>query len=80
MATIHLTEISRILTERGDKDASLYDATGGFFLEIRFDKPGSSTDIVDEEYVNKALPVVCPYGQVLILFDETGQLKSIEIC
>jgi hypothetical protein len=39
MATIHISEIQRILADRGEKDALSW-SSDGFFIEIRFDKPG----------------------------------------
>ncbi|TVQ85095.1 MAG: hypothetical protein EA357_01535 [Micavibrio sp.] len=79
MATIHISEIQRILADRGEKDALPW-ASGGFFLEILFDDPTKPTSSVDEELKYKVITTDCPYGNVVILFHENGDLKSIEIC
>jgi hypothetical protein len=81
MASIHISEIQRILASQGNKDAlpnSLHKE--GYFLEIRFDGPDHNVKgHVDEEYKNRVISLDCIYGTVLILCDENGQLKSIEI-
>ncbi|MEN3931781.1 hypothetical protein WJT86_12025 [Microvirga sp. W0021] len=81
MATINIEEIQRFLHSKGDKDALPYQNNGeGYFLEIRFDKPNvKDRKYLDEEFKNKVFSVDCAYGSVLILFDENGLLKSIEI-
>lgn len=80
MASIHINEIQSMLAKQGKKDALPHQVCSeGYFLEIRFDEPGKRLGSVDGEYKNKVLSVDCPYGSVLILFDEEGLLKSIEI-
>ncbi|TVQ82130.1 MAG: hypothetical protein EA357_10790 [Micavibrio sp.] len=79
MATIHVSEIQKILADRGEKDALPW-AWGGYFLEIRFDDPARQINTVDEELKNKVITTDCPYGIVTILFDKNGELQSIEIC
>ncbi len=78
MATIHITEIQKLLADLGAPDATPY-APGGFFLEIRFDEPGRPSGPVDPEFANKVLSVECPFGSVVIQFDEVGQLRSLDL-
>lgn len=83
MATIHIKEIMSILKERGHEDA-VHFGTGGFFLELSFEDKSYTTvavnrEAIDQDYVNKALAVDSAFGNVLILFDEAGLLKSIEV-
>lgn len=78
MATIHLTEIERILRKSGARDAEPWGEEG-YFVEIRFDRPGIKSGTVDPEYANKVLSVDCPYGLVVIQFDDEGLLASIDI-
>ena len=81
MATIHFSEIQKILADRGEKDA-LPHPTEGHFVEIRFDEPAYSKnlEVIDEEFKNKVITADCPYGTVTIQFDEKGELKSLDIC
>lgn len=80
MASIHVSEIQRMLVERGEKEASADAAsTEGFFLEVRFDDPTGSGGVVDEEYKNKVLTVHCYLGLATIVFDASGILRSIDI-
>jgi hypothetical protein len=56
MATIHITELQRLLIERGQPDARQS-------LEIRFDdsaRQAVSDFAVDEEFKDKVLSVDCP--------------------
>lgn len=79
MASIHITEIQKILAQQGQKDAIPWNDSGeGYFLEIRFDRPGKSTGVVDLEYQDKVLTVDSEYGNVIIQFDHEGLLKSID--
>ena len=78
MASIHITEIQRLLAERGESDAAPGSADG-FFLEVRFDEPGSPAGVVDPEFQNKVLTADCPFGSVTIQFDQEGQLRSIDL-
>ena len=78
MATIHFSEIQRILANQGEKQA-FPDPLEGFFVEIRFDGPRKVATKVDEEFKDKVLTVDCAYGTATIQFDEYGQLKSIDI-
>ena len=52
---------------------------GGFFLEIRFDEPGRPRGPVDPEFQNKVLTVDSAFGNVVIQFDEAGQLRSLDL-
>ena len=81
MASIHIEEIQKILSEQGNKDALPNQANGeGYFLEIRFDSPTrKASGMVDDEYKDSVITLDCPYGTVIILCDGEGQLKSIEL-
>jgi hypothetical protein len=80
MATIHITEIQRILAERGEKDALPWGSSEGYFVEIRFDDPHAhASTVADEELIDKVITADCPYGSVTIQFDDRGQLKSIDL-
>lgn len=81
MASIHIEEIQKILFAQGNKDSLLDQDNGeGYFLDIRFDSSTrKASAIVDEEYNDKVITLDCPYGTVVILCDEEGQLKSIEL-
>jgi hypothetical protein len=35
--------------------------------------------VVDEEMKNKVISADCPFGNVVIVFDDEGLLKSIEV-
>lgn len=78
MATIHISEIQKILAQHGEVDA-LPHSPAGYFLEIRFDDPQHPSKVVDEEMKDKVLTVDCPYGNVIIQFDSQGQLESIDL-
>lgn len=80
MASIHIKEIAEILFSRGQRDA-VPPPRGypGQVLEIRFDDPAHPSSVVDEEFKNRVIPVECPFGSVVISFDESGQLKSIDL-
>lgn len=78
MASIHITEIQRLLLQQGQADA-VPGGDGGFFLEVRFDEPGRSTGVVDPEFQNKVLTADSFYGTVTIQFDDEGQLRSIDL-
>lgn len=81
MASIHIEEIQKILSLKGDKDALPRQNNGeGYFLEIRFDRAtGKTSGVIDDEYKDKVITLDCPYGTVVIMCDEEGQLKSIEL-
>jgi len=79
MATIHVSEIQQFLKERGENDAVPWTEEG-YFFEIRFDKQEDTLHIIDEEMVNRTMNVESPYGSVVIRFDSSGQLRSIELC
>lgn len=81
MASIHIEEIQRIMFAQGNKDSLPNQDNGeGYFLEIRFDSFNrKASGVVDEEYKDKVITLDCPYGTVVILCDEEGQLKSIEL-
>lgn len=78
MASIHISEIKKILAARGERDASGAPKEG-FFLEIRFDDPSRKDGAVDSELKNKVITAECSYGSVTIEFDERGELKSLDL-
>ena len=72
MASITFPEIKKLLMARDPSD-------DGSFVEIRFDDSDRKNPVVDEELKNKVVTADCSYGSVVILFDECGLLKAIEI-
>ena len=76
MATIHIRQIQRWLAEGGQLDAE--PSSNGMFLEIRFNEPGSD-DAADDEMRNKVIAAQSPQGNVSIIFDDVGFLRSIDI-
>lgn len=80
MAKVHIKEIMKYLDSKGESDALPENSKEGFFVEINFDEPDNKSKVVvDEEYQDRVITVECPYGSVTILFDELGQLKSLDI-
>lgn len=81
MVLIHIEGIQKILFAQNNKDSLLNQDNGeGCFLDIRFDSSTRKiSGIVDEEYKDKVITLDCPYDTVVILCDEDGQLKSIEL-
>ncbi|GGY45686.1 hypothetical protein GCM10011297_18030 [Bacterioplanes sanyensis] len=84
MAEVHIKEIMKYLglALKGEEGSpSNHHQADDFFLELKFNDPdGKKSGIVDEDFKNETITVDCPYGSVTILFDDEGQLKSIEIC
>ena len=78
MGTIHILEIQKILKERAKKEDCKNFETSSF-LEILFNNPKRSPGAVDEEFKNKVITADCAYGSVTIVFDDYGELKSIDI-
>jgi hypothetical protein len=72
MASITFTEIKKLLMAQHPSD-------GGSLVEIRFDDAARKISLVDEELKNKVITADCPYGSVVILFDEYGLLRAIEV-
>ena len=80
MAQIHITEIIKYLDLKRSEQAG-QDKDKGFFLELMFnDLSGKKAGFIDEELKEKVITADCSYGGVTILFDEEGQLKTLEIC
>ncbi|WP_210490979.1 hypothetical protein [Patulibacter sp. SYSU D01012] len=80
MASIHITEIQRLLADRGERDAVPHVANGqGYFVEIRFDGPGGPTGVVDEELADAVITAESAYGMATIQFDAEGSLFSIDL-
>jgi hypothetical protein len=80
LASIHFTEIQKLLSGRSEQVELLDGPDNDGFFEIRFDEPGKSTGIVDPEFQNKVLAVDTPFGTATIVFDGEGQLRSIDVC
>ncbi|MBU2075617.1 MAG: hypothetical protein KKE65_05380 [Actinobacteria bacterium] len=76
MATVHIRDIMRWLAEAGQPDAQPW--SGEFFLEIRFDESTVSLP-VDAEMAGKAIVADTAQGTVTIVFDDNGQLRSLDI-
>ncbi|MCF7645091.1 hypothetical protein KQ944_07545 [Bacillus subtilis] len=76
---ITIDEIQKILSARDKRSStSSYDNDDGFF-EVCFEKNGPINRFVDDGYKNAVLSVGTDYGSALILFNDFGYLKSIEI-
>ncbi len=82
MASIHIKELQKYLAGKGFEDAlPNHRNDKGYFLEIRFDGSSSvSSGVVDEEFKDKVITAECQHGTVTILFDNKGQLESLELC
>lgn len=76
MATVHISEIQQWLVERGQLGA--VPGPEGMFLEIRFDDGGTPV-MADEELVNQVITTFTPQGNVTLVFDEGGNLRSLDI-
>lgn len=76
MATVHIREVQRWLAAAGQADAD--PSKTGMFLEIRFDEPGPE-DVADEDMRNKVITAQSPQGNVTMVFDDAGLLRSIDI-
>ena len=76
MATVHINEIQQWLLERGDADA--VPGPDGMFLEIRFDD-GKEPVLADENLMNRVITTFTPQGNVTLVFDEGGNLRSLDI-
>ncbi len=72
MATINIDALRTLLKERGQSDAD-------DFLEITFLRPDFPASITDDEFQDRVLTVDCPYGTVTIVFDHSGQLRSLDV-
>lgn len=72
MASISFAEIKKLLVDRDGRDDTS-------FVEIRFNDVRRSNIPIDEEMKNRVITADCGYGSVTILFDEQGQLKSVEL-
>ncbi len=78
MASIHITEIQRLLAGRGEPDA-LPHSQDGYFLEIRFDQDETTLEPPDPELKDKVITAGSPFGTATIQFDQSGQLRSIDL-
>ena len=76
MASIHISEIQRWLVERGQSDA--IPGPEGMFLEIRFDD-GKAPVLADEELANQVITSFTPQGNLTLVFDQGGNLRSLDI-
>jgi hypothetical protein len=72
MATISFAEIKKLLAGEGDREDTS-------FVEIRFDDARRESSGIDEEMKNRVITADCTYGSVTLVFDERGQLRSVEI-
>lgn len=78
MASIHISEIIKILLARGEKDVT-GTPQEGFFLEIRFDNSSRTGGPVDSDLKNKVITAECSEGSVTIQFNERGELQSLDL-
>lgn len=76
MATVHVRDIMKWLADSGQKDAEPW--SGEFFFEIRFDEAGQ-TSVVDSELAGRVITADTAQGTVTITFDDSGQLRSLDI-
>lgn len=76
MASVHVRDIMKWMTLAGSTDAEPW--SDGFFFEIRFDE-GPPPVTKDAEFAGKVLTVDAPQGTVTIVFNDFGQLRSIDI-
>jgi hypothetical protein len=76
MATIHVRDIMKWLADSGHTDAQPW--SGEFFLEIRFDEPGSSP-VADVDLAGKVITSDTAQGTVPSTFDDNGRLRSLDI-
>jgi hypothetical protein len=76
MATVHIREIQCWLAAAGQADAE--PSRTGMFLEIRFDEPGPD-DVADDDMRNKVITAQSPQGNVTVIFDDAGLLRSIDL-
>lgn len=77
MATVHVREIMKCLAAAGQTDAQPW--SGEFFFEIRFDEAAGDENTVDVEMAGKVITGETPQGSVTIIFDDNGQLRSLDI-
>jgi hypothetical protein len=83
MVSVHIKDIQQYFKGKVDKKTD--DSDG--FIEIRFNELGyipvstnKESVYIDEEFKDRVFTVDCPYGTVTIVFDEYGQLRSIDMC
>jgi hypothetical protein len=76
MATVHVRDIMRWLTSKGETDAEPWSSD--YFFEIRFDEE-SAPVTNDADFAGKVITVDAPQGTVTITFDDHGQLRSLDI-
>lgn len=80
MAKITIDELQKILRENNTSGSTPFIDDGDhFFLEICFEKKEVFNGVIDDEYKDAVLSVETDFGSALILFNEFGRLKSIEI-
>lgn len=76
MATVHIREIQKWLRSVGQPQGE--PGPGGMFLEIVFAEAGHDA-VVDDEMRNVVITAEAPQGSIVITFDDSGLLKSIDI-
>jgi hypothetical protein len=80
VASIHFTELQKVMSGQSDRVKLLDGPDRDGFFEIRFDKPDQSTGVMDPDLQDKVLTAATPFGTATIIFDHAGQLRSIDVC
>jgi hypothetical protein len=75
VATIHIREIQQLLRGRANNTDDPSDNS----IEIRFDEATESSLVADEEMRNKVITGEAPQGSVVVVFDDLGFLRSLDI-
>lgn len=75
MARIHIREIQELLRARHDDTDDPSDNS----IEIRFDEESGTDLVADEEMRNKVITGETPQGSVVLVFDDLGFLRSLDI-
>ncbi|MBK7705471.1 MAG: hypothetical protein IPJ30_06735 [Acidobacteria bacterium] len=71
MATIHISEIQKLLAERGRVGCDFPIRPVDDFLEIRFDDPASKTSVIDKRVKDAVITADCAFG-----FDDESSLTK----
>jgi hypothetical protein len=75
MARIHIREIQELLRARHDDTDDPSDNS----VEIRFDEESGTDLVADEEMRNKVITGETPQGSVVLVFDDLGFLRSLDV-
>jgi hypothetical protein len=75
VARIHIREIQRLLRDLPDNSDDPSDNS----IEIWFDEQSDSDQVADEEMRNKVITGETPQGSLVLVFDDLGLLRSLDI-